>query len=157
MNDVHEPGVRYGVVLATNQYAGNFERQLTAYCTGRTGECGVGEDLVPLFLADLHMTEDDFGTVKDPFWDAIVSLPDEHGCARPCSIYRGKNNYNDLVIYFSEPATKEQVAVIASRAKAYADDERIAIVNEFDAQPELQILDVYLIKVQTTVEEYRLL
>lgn len=157
MNEVHEPKTFYGVVLSTNFYAGNFERQLTAYCTGQVGECGVGEAMTDLFVIDMKLDKDDLDTEKDPFWDIIVHIPDERGCPRPCSIYRGKKGYNDLVIYFSEPPSKEQVALITKRAKLYAKDPRIAMISKFDVQRGLKILGVHVIKVQTVVEAYQVL
>ncbi|KKK83825.1 hypothetical protein LCGC14_2789530, partial [marine sediment metagenome] len=29
-------------IIDTDSYAGNFEREMCAYITGRVGECGVG-------------------------------------------------------------------------------------------------------------------
>jgi len=34
---------KYIFIVDTEKYAGDFERQLTAYCTGQVGDCGVGE------------------------------------------------------------------------------------------------------------------
>lgn len=36
---------KYILVADTNQYAGNFERELCAYITGQYGECSVGADI----------------------------------------------------------------------------------------------------------------
>ena len=35
---------KYGFVVRTNLYAGNFEREICAYMTGVIGECGVGDE-----------------------------------------------------------------------------------------------------------------
>lgn len=147
----------YGVVVSTNLYAGNFERQLTAYCTGRVGECGVGDRLMPLFMQDFYLDEQDCDA--DPFWDALDFVPDEHGCVRPCTIYPGKDGkYNDVLMFFQEKPTKKQVDIILERAKKYSTDGRIkelsdsaGITNRFDAQPNLQILGVHVLRIATTI------
>jgi len=36
-------------VIDTDTYAGNFERPMCAYMTGRVGECGVGEEFAEMF------------------------------------------------------------------------------------------------------------
>ena len=64
--------------LDTDHYAGNFERELTAYCTGAIGDCGVGEDQRDYFFEEVPEK------FHKAFEDKIISLPDEHGCHRPC-------------------------------------------------------------------------
>lgn len=64
--------------LDTDHCAGNFERDLTAYCTGAIGECGVGEDQRDYFFEEVPEK------FHKAFEDKIISLPDEHGCHRPC-------------------------------------------------------------------------
>lgn len=68
----------YLFVIDTDSYAGNFERQMTAYLTGKIGDCGVGSEFVRYF-------ESEVGSSKDHF-DNIEQREDE-GCFRPCSIY----------------------------------------------------------------------
>lgn len=41
---------KFTFVIDTEQYAGNFEREMTAYVTGHVGECGVGEDEARCYL-----------------------------------------------------------------------------------------------------------
>ena len=36
----------YGLVVKTNSYAGDFEREYCAYVTGQVGECEVGWEMV---------------------------------------------------------------------------------------------------------------
>ena len=77
------------LVVQTDKYAGNFERELCAYVTGYVGECGVGSNLV-----DSEVEE-----VFDPY---ITMHPDDHGCFRPCSIYKDdKDTFNDVAIFFN--------------------------------------------------------
>jgi hypothetical protein len=72
---------RWLFVVDTEQYSGNFERDLTAYMTGRVGECQVGEDQAKLFKKE---------TKKDPdvLFSNVMYVPDgDNGCRRPCAIY----------------------------------------------------------------------
>lgn len=141
----------YGLILKTNLYTGNFERQLTAYCTGRVGECEVGKEIVPMFAADMKIGDDDWETEADPFWDAISYIPDEHGCVRPVSLWY--KDSKSLVIFFEEKPTKEQIDIIKERSAKYATDERILLRNRWDAQPDLKIEDVRVVHIKTTIED----
>lgn len=48
----------YVFVIDTDEYSGNFERELGAFCTGILGESGVGEENAVLFHRDCpHMVE----------------------------------------------------------------------------------------------------
>lgn len=80
------------LIVDTDTYSGNFERQLTAYLTGQLGECGVGKEMAKLF-------EEEAKTNKPPvdFAEVVVSAPDDHGCSRPCTIYPTPGWYNDGV------------------------------------------------------------
>lgn len=133
---------RYGVIINTNEYAGNFERELTAYCTGQVGECDVGEDEAALFVKELGV---EYGTESDPFWDAIDIRPDEHGCYRPCEAFSDNDHYKSVLIYFAEPPTKKQVMLIGYRAHAYKD--KRSGVNP-------KVLGVRAIKIQVIQTEY---
>jgi len=67
------------LIIDTDRYAGNFERQLCAFVTGRYGECEVGKEVAERVLAEaagsLDWTE-----------DAITVTADENGCYRPVKI-----------------------------------------------------------------------
>jgi hypothetical protein len=101
----------YFVVIDTNEYAGNFEREMTAFCTGQTGECGVG-----------RLKAEDYNDEETIDFDGYVtSEPDDHGCYRPCSIYNHGDGrgYKSVVIFFEEDPTREQMEVIARRARRF--------------------------------------
>src|SRR6202008_721502 len=99
----------YFVVIKTNDYAGNFEREMTAFCTGQVGECGVGESKAE----DYHDEETvDFDGYLA--WEA-----DDRGCHRPCSIYDDGDGYKSVVIFFDYDPTREQMEVIARRARLF--------------------------------------
>ena len=78
------------LVIDTDSYSGNFERELTAYLTGQLGECGVGKNMADLF-------EKDAKTSKPPadFCDLVINQSDDKGCYRPCTIWPTPGWYND--------------------------------------------------------------
>jgi len=94
----------YSIVIKTNQYAGNFERELCAHLTGIVGECEVGKEYV-----DEEITE--------IFEQSIDTPADDNGTRRPVGL--GSQNEgatsHDVVIYFDSEPTKEQVQVIKER------------------------------------------
>jgi len=77
----------YIFVIDTDQYAGNFEREMTAYMTGQYGDCGVGAELI----SEIESA----GLSADYFEDLIDTRPDEHGCYRPCKIWQTPGWFND--------------------------------------------------------------
>ena len=46
------PDEVFALVIDTDQFAGSFEREMAAFCTGHVGECGVGESMAALFRAE---------------------------------------------------------------------------------------------------------
>jgi len=79
-----------GQILAidTDTYAGNFEREMCAYITGRVGECDVGAEYASMFDSECP----DQASTMDRL---VVSVPDEHGCHRPASIFPTPGFWND--------------------------------------------------------------
>ena len=106
-------------VIDTSQYAGNFERQMCAYCTGQIGECGVGDEFVDEKIADI------FGEDIDCF------VMDDHGCGRPVSIWPvdnperrgGGHPYNAVAIFFNQRPTSKQIDTMKTRAKEFAENQ----------------------------------
>lgn len=100
-------------VIATNQYAGNFEREMCAYLTGVTGECDVGKE-----MAEIYSKEED---LPSDFWDNVAQVSVD-GFYRPCTIC-----YNDILpkrpkdkncvgIWFDGKPTEAQVTIMEMRA-----------------------------------------
>lgn len=79
----------FAIVIDTDTYAGNFERPMCAFITGRVGECGVGEEQAKQTRLELP----EFA--KDWFDNSIISVPDDHGCSRPASIWPTPGWFND--------------------------------------------------------------
>jgi hypothetical protein len=77
----------YLFCVDTDSYAGNFERELCAYMTGITGECGVGHEAAKLY------EEAGF----KPLDDLVGQAQDDHGCWRPAAIQPTPGWFNDGV------------------------------------------------------------
>lgn len=119
------------VLIETDSYAGNFERDLCAFLTGTVGECGVGSGLV---------SED----IKDVFKDFIYGVSDEHGCYRPCSIWLNEDNkYNSVAIFFYKRPTYELIDLMKDRLLRF---------NEHFASKDIQFLNFQLFYRKITVE-----
>lgn len=99
---------QYLFIIDTADYAGNFERELCAYITGRIGGCGVGDDMAGLFLKEMGLEQ----------FENVIEQPDDHGCWRPTSIC--EDNPNSVEIYFGEKPTKEQIELMKERAQKFA-------------------------------------
>lgn len=107
----------YVLAIDTDQYAGNFEREMCAYCTGIVGDCGVGEEGREKFRKDFNIkNEDDFG-MFDTF---IMDIADDRGCLRPTSIWLTHKKYNSVAIFFRKEPTKKLIDVVKTRSKDFA-------------------------------------
>ena len=126
------------LVIDTDSYAGNFEREMTAFCTGRVGECGVGEWEAASYLEWLATEGRD-----DPFGDLVAMRPDEHGVERPTAIWPtpGRTNdgagthsdvgpgsparfpaYESVAIFFEAKPSADLIDMIEARARDFGDN-----------------------------------
>lgn len=71
----------FAVVIDTDQYAGNFEREMCAFITGMFGECGVGDKTAAIAQKQLPKF------ARGWFEKHVSSEPDDHGTHRPVSIW----------------------------------------------------------------------
>ena len=100
----------YVIIVRTDSYAGNFERELCAHLTGIVGECEVGEE-----YAD--------ESIESIFEDTVAHIPDDNGCRRPvslggCTKTAGFNG-NDVVIWLNGLPSTEQQELIKERALTF--------------------------------------
>jgi len=90
---IENPNAPFMFVIDTDKYAGNFERPMTAYMTGRYGDCGVGDDEAKLFYQEMDLNDDWDGVNPRCYEDLgspfvfVIEVPDNHGCHRPTTIY----------------------------------------------------------------------
>lgn len=103
--------IEYELLVKTNSYAGNFERDMCAYLTGSVGDCGVGDEYI------------DESVYEKLGEDLTISKPDDRGWCRPVSVAWGDNN-NYLVIYLNRKLTKDELDFIDKRAKEFQEIRR---------------------------------
>jgi hypothetical protein len=106
--------------LDTDHYAGNFERETTAYATGVIGDCEVGDEQAAQFIAE---TDGVSKVILDEIWGKILHVSKD-GCARPCDIQITPGWVNDGggIHYrqsFDEPPTPEQLEVWRQNKREY--------------------------------------
>ena len=105
-------------IIDTDQYAGNFERQMCAYCTGQIGQCEVGSEFVDEKIESIFAE------------DVDCSVMDDQGCGRPVSVWpvgdperRGRmGSCNAVAIFFNQMPTPEQIDTMKARAKEFAEN-----------------------------------
>lgn len=109
---------KFAIVVKTDSYGGNFEREMCAYLTGHIGECEVGEELV----------ED---KIYDKFDGYICEEADDNGCYRPvalgCDIKKYTNQ--DVVIFFEKKPKQKHVDIIKERLVDFAIKEKIKVLG----------------------------
>lgn len=97
----------YAILIKTDSYAGNFEREMCAHVTGHIGECGVGDEYVDESIAE-------------KFEDYIGLESDDHGCYRPAELgYDLGYSNNDVVIWFEKKPTQELIDTIKERLETF--------------------------------------
>lgn len=130
-------------IVDTNAYAGNFERDMCAYMTGKVGDCGKGEK-----KAEIYHTEE-----TEDFID-ILSVPDDKGCRRPVSMWDSPDgDSNSVAIYFnpSRPPTRKQIDLLKRRAHKFLTAPR----EKFDSCP-TKILGFRLLEKRVEYKEVAL-
>lgn len=113
------------VVIDTDSYAGNFEREMCAYITGQIGDCGVGDKKATLAAEDLAEVTIFNGEEQEPILEyfeySVEQEGDDHGCYRPVQIWDDLDNgYKSLAIFFNEIPPDEVLAIMLERAKEFA-------------------------------------
>lgn len=131
------------IIIDTEDYSGNFEREMCAYITGQIGECGVGSEAAEVAKQELSQE------LLDWFDNHICQYTDEIGCTRPTAIavtpgwynnghgkhiregarYRGKlyqgqkwPAYQSVDIVFDEWPDDDTMTLIVDRAKKFCAD-----------------------------------
>lgn len=116
------PADEFIFVIATSEYAGNFERHLAAFLTGEVGDCSVGFESSEFFGDEADDDEKLF------IERALVHTPDDHGTFRPVSIWPTPGQmktaadgseypaYNSVALIFREPIPEEFLNLWTDRA-----------------------------------------
>jgi len=143
---------RFVLIADTENYAGNFEREMCAWVTGRIGDCGVGNELASKVSAEEDPDPTDPRiTMSTELWewcqDWIEMVPDEHANYRPVAIGPTPGYFNDgHGNHYKEGADPETVRLAYNKAlEQQAERSRNAYVNkeygEKEAQRILERLD----------------
>ncbi|CAK0780352.1 hypothetical protein CCP3SC15_730018 [Gammaproteobacteria bacterium] len=127
----------------TNEYAGNFERELTGYVSGIWDHQTHGGDEAAMFKAahpDSSLTE------------AAHFVPDEDlAWQRPCCIADPKNSgYTSLAIFFERSLSLEELQLIWKRARQFPEYMNTKRPGSF---PSLKILGIDFIEREITVTD----
>lgn len=107
------------LVVDTNSYAGNFERELCAYVTGQYGECNVGADYAKCFSEQIAHIE---------WWDKYIvkrsESRQEAPCKRPATIYFNEKlaGYYSVAIYVSKIPPEDVLIEFAERVKEFCNN-----------------------------------
>ena len=113
-------------VITTDQYAGNFEREMCAFITGMVGECGVGDEEAKQYYEQTNLVEVDYNWTgmdvesccedfNNPFTNFVTNKYD--GCYRPVSI--NDENSKAMDIFFSQKPKEEMLVLMMNRAEQY--------------------------------------
>lgn len=139
--------ITWELVIETNMYAGNFERELCAYATGATGCCGVGSNLVDDKIANMFYE----------YVDTYYHMDDnESPCGRPVTMVSievdantsdSRYEFYGVNIGFSKKPTEKMLNLIVTRSKEFADG---------SYGRELKILKVYLLKKKVLTDTKRI-
>lgn len=81
--------MEYEVIIDTNKYSGNFEREMTGFVLGVIGDCEVGLKEATQFAEQTPFPD------YNPFEDMCSYVADDHGCQRPCAISSTPGRVND--------------------------------------------------------------
>ncbi len=85
-------------VIDTDQYSGNFEREMCAYLTGQYGDCEVGKPVAKEFERAHPEQHKAFSNVVIPYFD-------NDGCQRPTEIYPTPGRFNTgMGLHFDDDA-----------------------------------------------------
>lgn len=145
--------IEYKIIIETDKYAGNFEREMTAFMTGAVDDYDIGAELKPIFKEECSKE------ISLEIENLVEFKPDDHGTYRPCAIRPNKNgSYNFVEIYLCQKPRKEILELLKERAFKYAQNKSTydalrfgeEIAEKMDA---IKILNVKLIEVKTKIEE----
>lgn len=134
------------LIIDTNKYAGNFERDMTAYCTGQVGyDDNTGYKLAILFDKDYP------GKRDDSTWDDYFEqFPDDHGCCRPTSVFRspGSTENNSVAIFLNNNITEEAIELVKQRALIF---NKVKSEYRYDKYSDIKVLGFRLVRITTSI------
>lgn len=136
--------IKKGFVFAidTNEYSGNFEREMCAYLTGCVGECEVGEEYVDK-------------TITPIFSKVIKQCPDDHGCYRPCDAIENESGVcHSVGIFFSVKPTDEQIEVMKKRSFEF--NQEMINKSSYNSGSKIEILGFRLLEIISNIKSHKI-
>lgn len=165
MDVTFPPGTTYILVIDTDAYSGNFERQICGFTTGIVDDDryhGIAEAEATMAAYPIShairakgttVPHEEYGDVSNtirPTPGRLNNGMGEHFDAAPGQ--KGWPAYESVAIFFKEPLTADEMAFVRQRAAEYA-----ATQKSFGGEPEpFTIRDVYMVKVEVAETEARL-
>ena len=108
--------INYYIIIKTNLYAGNFERNMTAYMTGIVQEfTGVGSHDAEIFEKEERSREIFSNYIEERNSEDLDDVPS------PCRVVFDKEGSTTFAIHFSKNPTNELIDILCRRAKAYCE------------------------------------
>jgi hypothetical protein len=134
---IEGPRNGFALVIDTDQYAGNFGRNMTAFLVGKIGECRVGEELVEKLSVN--------------FDNVIGVVSESNGCRRPTviCIEPKSNKYNSVAIFFKDKPSEEQIFFIKERLKLF----KVKITRRGENFSHINILGIRMFKFESLQSE----
>lgn len=132
---------RYTLVVDTDAYAGNFERQLVAYCTGMADPSGVGESEAAAFRASMPVE------VRDHFAAIMSTRPGDNDHPHYARILPTTGRLNDKGRHFD--ANELTPELRKAFPMAY---ESVGVF--FDEIPSRELLDILLMRAEEFAANY---
>lgn len=114
----------YSLLVCTDSYVGNFEREMCAFMTGSIGDCGVGEEYSDLFHTFIcNKIGRKWGGNGDDLMmgltDWRADSDDSAPCARPVGIYT--NDPKTVEIYLERVPNEQELEILKERAYAFSE------------------------------------
>ena len=130
---------KHSFIIDTNEYAGNFEREMCAYVTGQIGECGVGSEYVEKGIPEQ--------------FENIINMPDDNGCYRPvtCFPLKGTRDNSAVAIFFdsNNPPSKEQIELMKERSNLFGENHK-----DWQGKPKpISVTGFRMVSFKTTQDE----
>ncbi len=129
--------IKYRVVVSTNTFATNFEREMCAFVTGQIGECKVGINRQFRASADereLFEKVMERRLCADNYWRPVSTCADDA---------------NAFELYFKEKPTKKMIEIIREGCNDFADEKK----EKNQIMTRINIISIRVIKERTLYEE----
>lgn len=138
---------RWMFVIDTDEYAGNFERELGGYVMGQVDEWGEHRAAQYIKLYQQECPADPF---KKLVYEAFYNPGDDGFMLTPAHITTGPNGdypYNSVAIHLWERPNKQQIQLLVARAQKFS---KLPKFDKFDHRP--KILGCRLVREWKTME-----